>query len=134
MQQALIAGAGLAAEIIRVLEIHVDRSQPHRRSGDFGREAQRDPFFRLDVHDQLIGHEVFNRGIAEQDKGSAPKLNDHGGAAAGQSLTGAQVKRHICPSPVVDLQLHGYKGFILRVVRHALFFTVARNPFPIDES
>src|SRR5580700_9286209 len=63
MEQTFVPGGGLFAEIVRVLKIHVNRSQPHDRSRGLGGEAQRDSFLGLDMKHQLIRHEILYSGF-----------------------------------------------------------------------
>src|SRR6476646_1934833 len=46
-------------------------------------------------------------------------------AGRGQRLAGPNVKRHVLPSPGVDVQLQSGEGFDFRVGRDALFVLVA---------
>ena len=59
-QEALVAGAVFNAEIIAVVEVHVDEAELHHGAGNFRAEAERDAFFRLDVNDQTIRFEIFH--------------------------------------------------------------------------
>src|SRR5512133_3430057 len=42
VQQTFISGTRLHSEIVRILEIHVDRAQAHLRAWRLGRKTQRD--------------------------------------------------------------------------------------------
>ena len=99
---------------------------------DLGGEAQRDPFLRLDVQHQLVGHQVLDRSVAEQNEWRASELNDNTRVARRQALAGAQVEGNIRPAPVVDQQLHGDKGFGARVGRNVGFGSICRNALAVD--
>ena len=104
-------GAGRGAEVISVLEIHVHCTQAHDRARNLGGEAERNAFFRLDVQNELVGHEVLNFGVAEQNKRRAAELNHDLRGLNRKMLSGAQVEGNVRPAPVVDGELHGDEGF-----------------------
>src|SRR5262249_39940179 len=91
-QQALVTGAVLDAEIIAVVEVHVDEPELHHRAGDLHAEAERNAFFRLDVDHEAIRLEIFHRGIAEEHERRTPELNDDLGGALREALAGAQIE------------------------------------------
>ena len=98
MQKPFVAGAGLLAEIVGILEVHVDRAQAHDWARGLGAEAQRNAFFRLDVEHQLVRRQLFDRRIAEQDERRAAELNHDVRVARRQALAGAEVERNVRPS------------------------------------
>ena len=62
------------------------------------------------MNDHAIGFDVFDGGVAEEDKGSAAELNHDFGGALGEALAGAEIERNAGPAPVVDLELEGDEG------------------------
>ena len=111
MEQAFVSGAGMLAKIFLILKVHVHRPQPHHRTGNLGRELQRDAFLRLDVQDQLVGHQVFDRRIAEEHERRTSELYHDMSVAHRHALARAQEEGNVGPAPVVDGKLHRDEGF-----------------------
>ena len=99
VQQALVAGAGLACRNSRRYSKFMSTA-PSRMAGPghLGGEVQRNAFFRLDVQHQLVGHQVLDRGVAEQDKRSAAKLDHDAGVARRAGVCRCAGKRERRPS------------------------------------
>src|SRR6202022_5166690 len=74
-QQALVTGAVFRAEIVAVVEIHVDETELHDRAGNFCAEAERDAFVGLNVDDQAIRLQIFSRRFAEETNGGRAERN-----------------------------------------------------------
>src|SRR5690348_18443653 len=83
----------------------------HDRAGNFGGKLERNSFFRLDVKDELIGHQVLNWRIAEQNEGRPAELNDNLGGLRGEMFSGAEIKGNVGPAPIIYGEFHGYEGF-----------------------
>ena len=65
VEQNLVAGVGVRAEILGVFEAHIHRPHAQHRPGNFGAKAQRDSFHRLDLDDQRVGVQLVKRRVAE---------------------------------------------------------------------
>ena len=79
---------------------------------------------------QLVGHQIFDRRIAEQYKRRAPELDHDVSILRGQAFSGTQIERNIGPAPVVDLQLHGDESFSFGIGRNIVFFAIAGHVLP----
>src|SRR5439155_19577565 len=126
VKQTLITSTGLSAEIISVLEIHVHCTQPHDRTWNYRCELQRNSLLGLDMKDELVGQEVLDWCIPEQNKGRAPELNHDLCALRSETLASPQIERNVGPSPVINCQFHGYERLSSRVWRDILFLAIAR--------
>ena len=131
-QEALVAGAVFDAEIIAVVEVHVDEAELHHGARNFRAEAERDAFFRLDVNDQAIRFEIFYGGVAEEDEWRAAKLDDDFGGALREALAGAEVEGNAGPAPVVDLEFQRDEGFGVGVGCDVGLAAIAGNMFAVD--
>ena len=81
---------------------------------------------RAGMQHQLVGHEVVHR-VSRKSMNSLPELNDHMSIASRKALSSSEIKRHICPAPVVDHQLHGDEGLCLGIGRHFVFVSISRR-------
>ena len=63
------------------------------------------------MNNHLIGFQGAYRRVAEEDKGRTLKLNGNLGVAGCHPLAGPQIERHSRPSPIINEQLDGDKGF-----------------------
>ena len=54
--------------------------------------------------------------------------------ALGQPLAGADVKRHVGPAPVVELQLQRHEGFDVRMRIDKLFAAIGGNVLAVDRA
>src|ERR1700687_1923755 len=133
-EQALVTSAVFGAEIGAVVEIHIHEAELHDRAGNFCAEAERDAFVGLDVDDQAIRLQIFNRGVAEENERSATELNDDFGGAPLEALAGAEIERHAGPAPVVNLQLHGDEGFGVGVWRDVGLAAIAHDWNSVDSA
>ena len=61
-----------------------------------------------------------------------PKMNGNLRVSGGQPFAGAQVKRHLLPSPVVHVELDRRKRFRGRISGHAGFRTVSPDTAAFD--
>src|SRR5260370_42702279 len=68
VEQAFVAGAGLAAEVIHIIEIHLDGPLLHDRSRNLGAKLQGDAFIVRDRDYQLISLLALASSVAEQDE------------------------------------------------------------------
>ena len=89
VEQALVAGARLRAEVVGVVEVHVDFAQADDRPGDLRSEAERDAFVRLQPQHEPVAAQLFDARLPEKDERRAAKLNDDLGRALRQALSRA---------------------------------------------
>src|ERR1051325_3632448 len=134
VEQAFVSGARGVPEVADVIEIHIDQSDFHHRTGHFSAEAQRDPLLRLDLNDELIRVQVFDRRVPEQYKWRSPELNDDLGRPLGQTFSGAQIERDIGPAPVIDREFQGNECFGIRIRRHIRLASIRGDALVSHES
>src|SRR5439155_9751428 len=102
--------------------------------GNFGAKAERHSLFGLDAEDELVCLAGGDGGVAKEQMRRSPKLDDNFRVATGQAFARPQVKGHIRPAPVVDLQLQGREGLRFRFASHAVFVPVSGNWFAVDRA
>lgn len=61
------------------------------------------PFVRLDADNQEIGGEPRALSLTKQQRRNPLEPNSNFGDTLRQAFARSQVKRHICPTPVVEL-------------------------------
>src|SRR5262249_7129830 len=62
----------------------------------------------------------------------ALELNGDLGVALSETLSGAQVKRYVRPTPVIDQKLESYKGLSRRFWSHIRFVAVSWHLLPVN--
>ena len=63
-----------------------------------------------------------------------PELDANLGRFGQETLSGAEIERHILPTPIVDKKLNGSKRFGRRLGGYTGLFTVADNFFPLKSA
>src|SRR5438874_5160307 len=114
------------SESFAVPEIHGHVSNAHFCAGTLGAEADGNSFVGLDVQNQTIG---FHLPLSKHDVRGAVELNHDFGAAFGEALARADIKRNAGPAPIVDEQFSGDKSFRFRSSVYAGLIAVARDRF-----
>src|SRR6476619_229144 len=77
VKQPLVTGADRLAEMIDVIEIHIDRTHLDDRPRDLRTEMERDTFIRLDVNDDAVRAKFFDRSVAKQHQRRLFELNGY---------------------------------------------------------
>src|SRR5712664_528984 len=95
------AARSTIAKRVAIAEIHRHVPDPHLRPRPLRSKRNTNPFVRLDIQHQPV---VFHLALAKHNVRRALELNHDLRTALRQPLTGAQIKRHSRPPPVVDLQ------------------------------
>src|SRR6185503_15028649 len=67
VEQPFVAGSNLLAEVVEIVEVHVDRPDIDDGAGDLRSEVQGYAFVRLYVDDDAICAETLDTGLAEKD-------------------------------------------------------------------
>jgi len=96
-----------------------------RVPGILAPKRQRDALVRLHRQHELVGPYADRAVLLEREVGHRPQRHRDLGDLARQALAGAQVERHACPAPVVDLEAQRGVGLGMRVRRHALLLEIA---------
>src|SRR4051794_35001181 len=100
--------------MVFVVKVHIDGANIHDRPGDLCPEVKCDPFIRLHMDNEPVGPQPLNSCLAEEDEGCLFKLDNDGRITRRHSLAGADIKRYVCPTPVVDAKLEGCVGISIR--------------------
>ena len=116
-QQPFIAVGARFAEGVRVIEVHVHRTDRYiRRRGHLGPEAQCNSLIRLNAYGEQVGLNLAAwparlQTVKDQQRRLLELNVDLRGPLL-QPLARAQIKRNACPAPVLDL--HTHRGISLR--------------------
>src|SRR6185437_700583 len=132
VEENLIPGIGVGAEIIGELEIHLHGADFHLRAGHLGSEAQRDSFVRRHVHHNLIRFKRADRRIAKEHQRSTLELDGHFSMPRSHPFAGADIEWYACPAPVIDQEPQGHEGLGFGIRRDALFLAVSRHALSVD--
>src|SRR5688572_28658996 len=76
VKKAFIPGTDLLAEMVDVIEIHIDGSELDDRSRNFRTEVEGDAFVRLNVDLDPVRSQAIDRSIAEEDERCPVELHD----------------------------------------------------------
>src|SRR5205814_7069449 len=112
-----------------VAETHVDVADAHFGTGALGAERNGDAFVGLNVENEAVG---IGFAPAKNDVRSALELDDDFGGALGEAFAGAQIKRDVRPTPVVDEKFGSDKSFGTRLRTDVLFLSVTWNGLAAD--
>jgi hypothetical protein len=104
VKKAFVACAVRLAKIARVIEIHVHQAELHDRAGNLGGKTPRNAFVGLDVDHEPVGARVLDGSLSKQHERRPAKLDGDFRHALGETLSSAEVKRHIGPAPIIDFE------------------------------
>ena len=97
------------------------------QSRGLAHQIQLNTLFRLQLDQQAIGLHIGTSRAAKNRIRHLAKLDVDFGAARGQALAGAQIKRHARPAPIVHVRTQGNEGF--GAAGAAQFFGIAGHHF-----
>ena len=75
-EQPFVACTDLLAEVVEVVKIHIDGAHVNDGPWDLGTEMKRNAFVRLNMNDDAVCGQLFDRRIAKQYERSLFELND----------------------------------------------------------
>src|SRR5271166_3344037 len=130
-QEGLVGDRRGRSKRVAVGEIHVDPAGAHMRPRSLGSKIQRNALIRLDAHgNDVVMHIAGVPG--EKCLRSAFEVNCNLRKLVRQSFAGPHIEGNTCPSPVVDVELHGYVGFGVRGRTHTRLLAIAGDVRAID--
>ena len=88
---------------------------------------QRDAFIGCDVHDQEVGLEMTDVSLAEEHERDLLELDRNFRVAGRHALAGADIKRNVGPTPVIDVQFESGESFRLGVGSDARLFAIRQH-------
>ena len=112
--------------------IQADLARFHLWPGFLDRDLQAQRLLWRDAHDQPVRGWPFDVGAAKEVLGRLLETDCHHGARLCHALAGAQIERHVAPSPVVDVQAQRRIGLRHAVGGDAGFLEVSGHAHAID--
>src|SRR6266436_1998835 len=108
VEECRVGAACDAAKSFAITEVHGDVADAHLCSRPLRAERNGDAFIGLNVQYQPVG---FHLAFAENDVRGTTELDHDFRGALGKALAGSKIERNAGPSPIVDQQFGGNKGF-----------------------